>query len=128
MRTRSLVLLAGLLAAVAPLLAEDKPEGKPKDRPMPVSEEAIVREMEEIIDRAGPVNVKDRARAREIVDKGTKAHDRKEYEKAVELYREALDMDPLNDVAYYELAFSYAEMGEQTKALDCIVRALAINP
>lgn len=44
-------------------------------------------------------------------------HDRKDYDEAIEFYKKALQKNPANTVALYELAYSQYEKGEKEEAL-----------
>lgn len=94
----------------------------------PIDEEAVTAEMDALIDATGPVDAKQAARAQKLLKKGIKAHDRHDYDKAVEYYRQVLEIDPVNSAAYYEMAYSLSSKGEQAQALDAAVRAIALNP
>ena len=43
----------------------------------------------------------------ELVKKGIEHHDKGEYDKAIDLYKKALDIDPKSTIANYEAAYSY---------------------
>ena len=117
---RMFVLLLALVAAVTPLPAAG-------DRPLPVSEDQVVKEMEALIDASAPKD-KDREQAHAFVTKGVKAFDAHDFEKAIGWYRKALELDPLNATANYELALTYSSNGDQVKALESIIRSLTVDP
>jgi tetratricopeptide (TPR) repeat protein len=95
---------------------------------LPVDEQAIVAEMEGLIDTTPDPDAKTWKRVQELQHKGTAAHDAHRYDDAVRAYREALALAPVTDSVYYELAYTYTSMGDQAMALDAITRALTINP
>jgi tetratricopeptide (TPR) repeat protein len=95
----------------------------------PVEAEARIQaEMDALIDRTGHISPESASEAIEIARKGVQAHDRGEYGKAIELYRKALEKNPLFDTAYYEMAYSYSASGDQRGALEAITKAVALNP
>lgn len=49
------------------------------------------------------------------------------YEDAAKLYEQVLEMDPASDAAAYELSRVYDAMGERTKALETIEKAIRLN-
>jgi tetratricopeptide (TPR) repeat protein len=56
--------------------------------------------------------------AEELVYAGVRAHDRGDYETAIDYYNQALELSPGSPVIYYEMAFSYMYMGDSAKALE----------
>ena len=58
---------------------------------------------------------------------GCSAYYEKRYDAAIRGYREALQLDPRNDVAYYGLGRAYAQMQRYTEALDELKRAETMN-
>ncbi len=94
----------------------------------PSDEAAIAKEIQQLQDRTPPPDEKQLAKSRELVARGVKAHDAHEYDKAIAMYRRALDVYPLNHTAYYEIAFSFSASGRQAEALDAITRALLLDP
>lgn len=99
-----------------------------QEQPLPVDEEAIVREMQELVDRTGDFPEADRGRLEKLFQKGIRLHDAHKYAEAVETYKQALEIYPLLDSVYYEIAFTYSHQGNQVEALDAVTRALALNP
>ncbi|HEX4824201.1 MAG TPA: tetratricopeptide repeat protein [Candidatus Polarisedimenticolaceae bacterium] len=97
-------------------------------RELPIVEDDVVREVEALIDKTPPVSDRDRSEVRKLIQRGTQAHDARRYDDALDAYRKALAIDPVNASAYYETAFTLSEMGEQAKALDQVVRSLTIDP
>lgn len=57
-------------------------------------------------------------KAQKLMEMGIRSHDIGEYEKAIELYREALELAPDSPLLYYEIASSYMLLGEHKKALE----------
>ena len=95
---------------------------------LPIDEDAIVAEMEALIDATPDADSAAREKAMKLIQRGVKAHDAQRFDEAIEFYRKALEVSPLSAVTYYELSFSYGRMGEQAAALDAIIRALALDP
>ncbi len=91
-------------------------------------EERITAEMEALIDRTGEVSEEDLNTGRKLLEQGIKEHDKGKHLKAIEFYEKALKIVPIDSVAYYEIAYSYMANGNQEKALDAVLRALALNP
>lgn len=52
-----------------------------------------------------------------LVNVGIQYHDQGEYEKAIEVYREALEIDPMSTLANYEMALSYISLGDNKNAI-----------
>jgi len=52
-----------------------------------------------------------------LVKEGVIHHDSKEYEKAIQKYKEALEIDKKSTLANYELAMTYSEIGKYPEAL-----------
>lgn len=98
------------------------------EKTLPVSEEAIAAEIDALVDSTGPVKDQDQLKARKLLEKGVKAHDQKQYEKALGYFQEALRHNPTFATAYYEMGLSYYTMGEAAEALDRILRAIALDP
>ncbi len=114
--------LAAFLATVvafAPGAAADE---------LPIDEEAIVAEMEALVDATPDLDERTHERVKSLRQKGIKAHDENQFEKAIGFYRRALEINPLAYDVYYELAHTYATIGDRTQALDAVTRALILNP
>ena len=95
---------------------------------LPIAEDEIIREVEALIDRTPAPSDRDRAEVRKLIQRGTQAHDAKRYDEALENYRKALAIDPVEASAYYEMAYTLSETGDQPGALDKVVRSLTIDP
>jgi tetratricopeptide (TPR) repeat protein len=94
----------------------------------PVDQDAIHDEIVRIQDGTGEINKKDWTRARKLFDKGIAAHDRLDYERAIEFYTRAIEIAPIWANAYYERALSAMSLGRATEALEDIVRTLSLDP
>ncbi|WP_280748343.1 tetratricopeptide repeat protein [Parabacteroides sp. PF5-9] len=57
-------------------------------------------------------------RVEELINRGIAYHDAKEYDKAIELYREALRLDPYSAEAMYELSLSLLEIQDYVAAIE----------
>lgn len=55
--------------------------------------------------------------ADKLIEEGIRLHDKRLYPAAIERYKSALKLDPNSAAAYYEMAYSYALMGEPKKAI-----------
>ena len=97
-------------------------------RDLPVDEEKIVAEMDRIIDESAPISEKIRNKSDKYARKGIEAHDAHDFEKAIEMYARALELTPARGDLYYESAFSCAMLGDQVRALENIIRAIALDP
>ncbi|MEM6346078.1 MAG: tetratricopeptide repeat protein [Bacteroidota bacterium] len=54
---------------------------------------------------------------RKLIQEGIELHDKRLYAAAIERYKEAIKLDPNSAAAYYEMAYSYALMGETKKSI-----------
>ena len=59
------------------------------------------------------------------IAEGRQMHDRGFFDKALKLYREALDINPDNVTALYETALTYFHMGENEKSLRCALKGMS---
>ncbi|MDQ7007148.1 MAG: tetratricopeptide repeat protein [Acidobacteriota bacterium] len=100
----------------------------PAQNALPIDEQAIIAEMDQLVDAAAPTDARTARRAQKLLKKGFKAHQRHKYEKALELYQQALDLTPLDARIYFEVAYCWNSLGEQTRALDAAIRAIALDP
>ena len=48
--------------------------------------------------------------------------------RAIEHFRKAIEMDPQNSAAFFNLAVSYGETGRYSRAIDAINRAISLDP
>ena len=64
-----------------------------QERPLPVDEEAIVREMQELVDRTGELTEADRAKCERLFHKGIRLHDEHKYAEAIELHHGVVEVD-----------------------------------
>ncbi|TMM58148.1 tetratricopeptide repeat protein [Maribacter algarum] len=62
-------------------------------------------------------SLKGQSQVDSLVNEGTKYHDEKNYEKAIEKYQEALKINPDSWLAHYEIAFSSYEMKDYENAI-----------
>jgi tetratricopeptide (TPR) repeat protein len=63
----------------------------------------------------------------ELIDQGIKAHDLGNYSEAIKLYNKALDKNPKNAIAIFELSYSYSEMKNFDKALEYAMKGLELQ-
>jgi len=63
-----------------------------------------------------------------IVNEGALYEAAGEYDEAVEIYREAIEMAPSDARAYYHAGRAYAAMGMMAEVRDYMGRAMALNP
>ena len=54
--------------------------------------------------------------------------DNGEYDKAIESYKKAIEINPKKDDAYYNMGISYDDNGEYDKAIESYKKAIEINP
>ena len=59
---------------------------------------------------------------------GIKAHISQQYEKAIQLYDEAIGVNPNYSLAYSNKGISLDELGRKNEAIKCYDRAITINP
>jgi len=64
----------------------------------------------------GQANVGDEQNIKELIEKGIKHHDAREYKQAIESYKEALKIDPNSMFATYEMALTYLELRDYRNA------------
>jgi len=120
MKSSALMILACLLLMAIPLAAQTNGP--------PIDEEAIVLEVERLIEEHPPLNQADLDAVELQIRKGIADHDKHGYEAALIHYRAALAINPLSDFAHYEAAYTLHSMGDQEKALEHVVHAITINP
>jgi tetratricopeptide (TPR) repeat protein len=65
--------------------------------------------------------------ANTLINEGIKFHDDGEYEKAIEKYLQAINLDPNNATAYYEAAFSYNLNKDYDNALKMAEKAIDLG-
>lgn len=94
----------------------------------PVDEDAVYREIADLQDRIGTIGAKAKEAAKKLKDRGIEANDRRDYSTAIELYRKALEKDPIDAVIYYEMAFTQGSSGDAVAALENTFRAIALDP
>jgi tetratricopeptide (TPR) repeat protein len=63
--------------------------------------------------------------ARALIQEGTRKHDQGDYDGAIERYRKALEIEPDNVTALYEIGYSYYAKKDLANALDYATRAAA---
>lgn len=63
----------------------------------------------------------------ELVSEGIELHDQGEYEKAIELYKKALELDSTSSLAKYEMAFSLSASGDYDRAVEYCREVLEQN-
>lgn len=68
------------------------------------------------------------AQAQDLVRQGIEHHDGKEYAKAIEKYREALELAPGNPLILYELSNSFFYTGDLERSLEIAQQALKKKP
>lgn len=68
------------------------------------------------------------AEARRINNAGVMAYHNGQYEKALELFRSAIDMEPSLTEAYNNLGLTYTEMNEEKKAVEAFKKAIELSP
>ena len=59
---------------------------------------------------------------------GYKYLELKDYERALENYRKALDKNPVNSYAIYNIGYVYQMQGETDKAIDMYEKLIAMDP
>lgn len=124
---QSLILGSVLPLAMAAGLAAQMPSAADEPAP-PIDEKAIFAEIHHLVEVTEPVSEKRRDEARDLARKGIEAHDAGQYEKAIDLYDRALELDPLDGLFYFEKALTYTTVGDQPKALESCIRAIALAP
>jgi tetratricopeptide (TPR) repeat protein len=75
-----------------------------------------------------PENDEERARAEEFKVQGNRAMDGKEYERAVELYKQAFEIDGTNAVYRCNLSAALALLGKYWASQEQAVKATALDP
>ncbi len=60
--------------------------------------------------------------------RGNNHYAKKEYDKAIELYKKAIAINPKDTSFYYNLGLAYYEKKEYDKAIESYNKAIAINP
>ena len=124
---RLLPLFLTLLWIAPRVISAENPEQAPSLDEIKLEIE-IAEEIESLKESLGPLDEEAQKGALRLTREGVMAHDARDYEKAIDLYREALGRDPLNELIHYELGMTLSALGEQMEALKSTLRALAINP
>lgn len=65
--------------------------------------------------------------ARELIEKALEHHMKGEFDKAIELYKKSIEVQPSAD-AYTYMGWAYSMMGEHEKAIELCMKAIAIDP
>lgn len=68
------------------------------------------------------------AEARRINNAGVMAYHNGQYEKALELFRSAIAMEPSLTEAYNNLGLTYTEMNDEKKAVEAFKKAIELSP
>ena len=76
----------------------------------------------------GSIDNGNKADILEIIRRGDKYRNQQQYEKAIEVYREALELDPNNIDAYYGIGYSNLKMGLNDKSIESFMKAVRIDP
>jgi tetratricopeptide (TPR) repeat protein len=66
--------------------------------------------------------------ARRLNNAGVMAYHNGQYEKALDLFRKALELDPAMTEAYNNLGLTYTEIGEEEKATEAFKKAISLSP
>jgi tetratricopeptide (TPR) repeat protein len=77
---------------------------------------------------SGIANMQNSARSDKHVEQGQKYAEKKEYDKAVREFTEAIRLDPKNAEAYHERGRAYVELKEYDKAISDFTEAIRIEP
>jgi tetratricopeptide (TPR) repeat protein len=77
---------------------------------------------------SGIANMQKSARSDQHVERGQEYAEKKEYDKAVREFTEAIRLDPKNAEAYHERGRAYFEMKEYDKAISDFTEAIRIEP
>lgn len=64
----------------------------------------------------------------EIYNKAFSALERRDFREAISKFRRVLDTDPKHVQSWGNLGIAYAALGKRTKALECLDKALEIDP
>lgn len=77
-----------------------------------------------LVASAGMVTAQVPDEVRSLVQQGIAKHDQKDYDGAIELYKQALTLSPNDPIAHFELAYSFYAAKRYDDALDRIMVAL----
>jgi tetratricopeptide (TPR) repeat protein len=66
--------------------------------------------------------------ARMLNNAGVMAYHNGQYEKALELFRKTIDLDPAMTEAYNNLGLTYTEINEEEKATEAFKKAISLSP
>lgn len=70
----------------------------------------------------------DIAKSAELNRRGKVNNDLGDYDKAIDYLKEAIELNPRNDIAWNNLGFSYYRKGDHDKALEYYRKAIELNP
>ena len=63
-----------------------------------------------------------------LLNQGQEYTDIEDYERAVECYKKAVEIDPKDDRVWYNLVFTYDKLKNYEKAIECCKKVVEINP
>jgi tetratricopeptide (TPR) repeat protein len=75
-----------------------------------------------------PISNENRRKSQELIRRGNVYRDQENYEKAFELFHEAVNLDPNNLNALYSIGFSNLKLGRHHKAIESFIKAIKIDP
>ena len=93
-----------------------------KRSPIPAKANRREQEPEAVLPKRDP------AQAEKEVARGIALHDREEYEKAIEHYSRAIELDSRNSLAYLYRADAYTFLDNYEKAITDYTRGIELNP
>ncbi|MFH1701743.1 MAG: tetratricopeptide repeat protein [Candidatus Zixiibacteriota bacterium] len=78
--------------------------------------------------KMGSVDNEKKETAKELIRQGNENRDQQNYEKAIEFFNDALNLDPYNLDALYGIGFSNLKTGLYHKAIESFIKAVKIDP
>ena len=63
-----------------------------------------------------------------LLDEGNSYYYKKDYHRAIDCYRKAIQINPQYSMAYYNLGVALRSINKTEEAIDCYRKAIQINP
>ena len=65
---------------------------------------------------------------KKLYEEGNSYYKKKDYHRAIDCYRKAIQINPQYSMAYYNLGVALGSINKTEEAIDCFRKAIQINP